>query len=94
MGESASVGIVKSRETRTAVVVNGDQSQLLLLSGILRQDGLQVTQYENAEDALALMTSQAEEQGLPGVIVTDLYTPGTRRMAVLPIVAFRGVCGI
>ena len=76
MGESASVGIVKSRETRTAVVVNGDQSQLLLLSGILRQDGLQVTQYENAEDALALITSQAEEQGLPGVIVTDLYTPG------------------
>ena len=75
MGELAGVGIVKSRETRTAVVVNGDQSQLTLLSGILRQDGLQVTQYENAEDALALMTSQVEEQGPPGVIVTDLYTP-------------------
>ena len=67
---------MKSRETDTAVVVNGDQSQLALLSGILRQDGLRVTSYENAEDALASMNSQVADQGPPGIIVTELYTPG------------------
>ena len=76
MGELSGTGIVKTRETCTAVVVNGDQSQRALLSGILQQDGLQVTSFQNAEDALAQMNSQVEEKGPPGVIVTDLYTPG------------------
>ena len=67
---------MKTRETYTAVVVNGNQSQLVMLSGILQQDGLQVTSYENAEDALVLMNSQVDEKGPPDVIVTDLYTPG------------------
>jgi len=42
------VGILKTRETYTAVVVNGNRSQLVMLSGILQQGGLQVTSYENA----------------------------------------------
>ena len=69
------VGILKTRETYTAVVVNGNQSQLVMLSGILQQDGLQVTSYENAEGALVLMNSQVDKKGPPDVIVTDLYTP-------------------
>ena len=76
MGNLLGVGILKTRETYTAVVVNGNQSQLVMLSGILQQDGLQVTSYENAEDALVLMNSQVDEKGPPDVIVTDLYTPG------------------
>jgi CheY-like chemotaxis protein len=47
-----------------------------MLSGILQQDGLQVTSFQNAEDALALMSAQVAEKGPPDVIVTDLYTPG------------------
>ncbi len=49
---------MRTRETCTAVLVNGDQSQRVLLSGILQQDGLQVTSFQNAEDALALMNPQ------------------------------------
>ena len=67
---------MKTRETYTAVVVNGNQSQFVMLPGILQQDSLQVTSYENAEDALVLMNSQIDEKGPPDVIVTDLYTPG------------------
>lgn len=67
---------MKARETCTAVLVNGDQSQRALLSGILQQDGLQVTSFQNAEDALALMNAQVAEKGPPDVIVTDLYAPG------------------
>ena len=76
MGNLLGVGILKTRETYTAVVVNGNQSQLVMLSGILQQDGLQVTSYENAEDAPVLMNSRVDEKGPPDVIVTDLYTPG------------------
>jgi len=67
---------LKTRETYTAVVVNGNQSQFVMLPGILQQDSPQVTSYENAEDALVLMNSQIDEKGPPDVIVTDLYTPG------------------
>ena len=40
MGNLLGVGILNTRETYTAVVVNGDQSQLVMRSGILKQDGL------------------------------------------------------
>ena len=76
MGNLLGVGILNTRVTCTAMVVNGDQSQLAMLSGILQQDGLQVTSYENAEDALVLMNAQVDEKGPPDVIITDLYTPG------------------
>ena len=57
MGNLLGVGILKTRETYPTMVVNGDQSHLVMLSRILQQDGLQVTSYENAEDKLVLMNS-------------------------------------
>ena len=67
MGNLLGVGILKTRETCTAVVVNGDQSQLVMLSGILQQDGLQVTSCQNPEDALA----RARDATGPFVVVID-----------------------
>lgn len=64
---------MKTQETYTAVVVNGNQSQLVVLSGILQQDGLQVTSYENVEDALVLMNSQVDEKG-PLDVLLPTYT--------------------
>ncbi|HWR20636.1 MAG TPA: response regulator, partial [Verrucomicrobiae bacterium] len=58
-------------ERPTAVVVNDDLSQLLLMSKLLEKDGLHVRPCRGAEEALTVMC----EQGPPDVIVTDLYMP-------------------
>jgi len=56
----------------TAIVVNDDPTQLNVLSGLLRAEGIQVFAFESAEDALAEMDAAC----LPNLIITDLYMPG------------------
>jgi len=57
---------------KTILVVNDDPTQLRLLVGILKKDGLQVLSCESAEAGLALM----QAQGAPDALVTDIHMPG------------------
>jgi len=56
----------------TAVVVNDDPTQLKVLAGLLRKEGIDAAAFESAEAALAEMNPASP----PGLIVTDLYMPG------------------
>jgi len=54
------------------MVVNDDITQLNILSGLLRKDGIRVQSFDSADDAMAAM-----DRGCPpDLIVTDLYMPG------------------
>ena len=55
-----------------AFVVNDDQTQLFLLAGLLRKEGIEVRTFPSAVIALAAL----ERDRLPDLIVTDLYMPG------------------
>ncbi len=55
-----------------AFVVNDDQTQLILLAGLLRKEGLEAQTFPSAADALAAL----EHSPAPDLIVTDLYMPG------------------
>ncbi|MBU4260355.1 MAG: response regulator [Proteobacteria bacterium] len=55
-----------------AVVVNDDLTQLNVLTGLLRREGLEVRMFQSAEAALAGM----DRHRPPALIVTDLYMPG------------------
>ena len=54
-----------------AFVVNDDQTQLILLAGLLRKEGLEVQIFSSATAALAAL----EQNRAPDLIVTDLYMP-------------------
>lgn len=54
------------------VVVNDDRTQLAILSGLLRKEGLEVHAFTGAEEALMNMQKGAS----PNLIVTDLHMPG------------------
>ncbi len=56
----------------SAVVVNDDPTQLRFFSGLLEKEGLIVSDFETAEEALAAMN----HHNPPDIIVTDLYMPG------------------
>jgi PAS domain S-box-containing protein len=58
--------------TPVAFVINDDRTQLLLLGGLLRKDGIEVHSFSGAEAALAAL----EQHGAPDLIVTDLFMPG------------------
>ncbi len=58
--------------TALAFVVNDDQTQLTLLTGLLRKEGLDVQSFASATAALAAL----EHSRVPDLIVTDLYMPG------------------
>ena len=61
-----------AKETHAfAVVVNDDVTQLNVLTGLLRKEGIDVQAFENAEDALLAMGRKPS----PDLIVTDLYMP-------------------
>jgi two-component system, cell cycle sensor histidine kinase and response regulator CckA len=62
----------KSGQYPSAVVVNDDPTQLVLLAGLLEKEELEVYTYLNAEAALQAMG----ERPAPDLIVTDLYMPG------------------
>ena len=55
-----------------AVVVNDDRTQLNILSGFLRKNGIEVTVFESVEDALLSMV----QNKTPDLIITDLYMQG------------------
>ena len=65
---------IKESEMRIikAVVVNDDTIQLNVLSGLLLKDGIEVTLFESAEDALLSMA----QSKTPDIIITDIYMPG------------------
>src|SRR5215831_19507234 len=56
----------------TALVINDDPSQLHLMVGLLKKDGLQVVHCQSAEEALDIL----DERGTVDVIITDLHMPG------------------
>ena len=55
-----------------AFVVNDDLTQLNILAGLLRKQGIEVHSFLSAEAALAVMKPERP----PDLIVTDLYMPG------------------
>ncbi|MDD5309547.1 MAG: response regulator [Deltaproteobacteria bacterium] len=65
-------GTGTSDRAATAVVVNDDATQLKVLAGLLAKDGLDVSSFESATDALRAMDPLAP----PDLIVSDLYMPG------------------
>jgi DNA-binding NtrC family response regulator len=50
----------------TALVINDDLSQLHLMVGLLKKDGLQVVHCQSAEEALDIL----DERGTVDVIIT------------------------
>ena len=56
----------------TALVINDDPSQLHLMVGLLKKDGLQVVHCQSAEEALDIL----DERRTVDVIITDLHMPG------------------
>ncbi len=54
-----------------AVVVNDDPTQLNVMAGLLKKEGLRVAAFTDAEAALSAM----DREGPPDLIVTDLYMP-------------------
>ncbi len=56
----------------TAVVINDDVTQLQVLTGLLRKEGLNFLAFESAESALLAMDRACP----PDLIITDLYMPG------------------
>lgn len=58
--------------TLFAVVVNDDLTQLNVLSGLVREAGLEPLAFTEAEEALAAMDGEHP----PALIVSDLYMPG------------------
>ncbi len=56
----------------SAVVVNDDPVQLVVLGGFLNHAGIEARTFEHVEDALRAMTAGAP----PDLVVTDLYMPG------------------
>jgi len=55
-----------------AVVVNDDVTQLNILSGLLRKNGIDAMDFNSAEVALSSMNPSTP----PDLIITDLYMPG------------------
>jgi PAS domain S-box-containing protein len=80
-GEKLVVREVLNASHPYAVLVNDEPLQLNLLSGLVRQAGLDPRGYTSAEAALADMSASAESANgdpgaLPALVVTDLYMPG------------------
>ncbi len=70
-----------NRRTPFALVVNDDPTQLNLLSGLLREAGVEPRAFTAAEAALADMsagarTADGDPGALPALVVIDLYMPG------------------
>ncbi len=60
-----------------AVIVNDEQTQLVVLAGLARKAGLEPQSFTDAESALASMMSLVrEKETLPAIVVTDLNMPG------------------
>jgi len=59
------------RPNTHAVIVNDDKTQINVLSGLLKKEGIHVSAFTNASDALTDM----EKKSPPDLIITDLYMP-------------------
>ncbi len=63
---------MENSHSRSAVVVNENAAQLRLAALVLEKEGLTVSGFENAEEALERM----DRENPPDVIITDLHMPG------------------
>ena len=63
---------ITDKHPATVVVVNDDPTQLNVLAGLMRKEGINATAFESAETALSGMAPEHP----PDLIITDLYMPG------------------
>lgn len=71
----------EARTARLAVVVHDDLTQLQLLSGLVRESGLEPLEFRSAEAALEALTRLLSKPGAkpretPVAVITDLNLPG------------------
>lgn len=65
--------------SKTIALVDDSSTILMSVSGILRREGFQVEQFDNAEAALAKLNSGL----VPDLLITDLHMPGMDGIAFI-----------